>query len=473
MKKIFCVTILSLGLMSCSDFLDEKLKGSFTSDNIYSNADQAGTAVNGIYNGATYSVNLWKFGDVASDDALKGGNEGDQSELTGLDDFTANSANGAIAEFWQNTYETVIRANNVINGVVATNMDAELKQRYIGEAKFLRAYSYFQLVNIFGKVPLKLFPQDSPEHIHVPLSEVSSIYTQIEKDLREAAPALPITYKATEVGRVTRGAAYGLLAKVQLYQNKYTEALANIKLLEDLDIYELDIYGNLFKLGSENSKEVIFALCFKSDEIPATGNSLNQWLAPLSEGGYYFDAPTQTYVDCFTEKQVNGDDDLRLDTSIGRDGKPWLNGDVFSSSWSATGYLVKKHNQPLSEVPAGRKGDGGLSYIYLRYADILLIKAECLNELHKPDQAETELNFVRNRAGLVSVNGNDEATVRDMVRTERRRELGFEFHRFFDLMRWGKEAATQALGSDFKWQEPRFYFPLPQTELDSNSALYK
>ncbi len=473
MKKLIYISVLSLGLLSCDDFLDEKLKGSFNGDKIFENIDMAELAVNGVYNGAAYSTNLWKFGDVASDDAVKGGNPGDQASLNEIENFEAKGDNGAINEFWQNTYETIARANNVVAGVPGVSGDETTKARYIAEAKFLRAFSYFQLVNIFGEVPLKLYPQIKNESIHVPLSSVPAIYAQIEKDLTEAAPDLSAKYRGSNnEGIVTQGAVYGLMAKVRLYQGKYSDALQSIQNLEDLNIYGLDTYENLFKLGNENSKEAVFALRFKSDETPACGNSLNQWLAPLDEGGYYFDAPTQDYVDCFDEKQTNGSDDLRLDASIGRDGMPWLNGNYFSSSWSAaTGYLVKKHNQPLSEVPAGRKGDGGLAYIYLRYADILLMKAECLNETHHPELAETELSTVRTRAGLASVSGKSEAVLRDLIRKERRRELGFEFHRFFDLMRYGKEAATAALGSKFKWQEPRFYFPLPQSELDTNTAL--
>lgn len=471
MKKIIYMVCLSLGLVSCSDFLDEKLKYENSSENIFANEVLARGALNGVYNAATYSVNLWKIGDVASDDALKGGSDGDQSELVGIEDFSADRANGTLAGFWKNTFETINRANNVIHGIATTDMDQTLKNQYIGEAKFLRAYSYFQLVNIFGKAPLKTLPQNMEGSIHIPLSDASVLYGQIEKDLGEAATALPVSYDVNNLGRVTRGAAYGLLAKAQLYQNKYSDALGTIELLEALNMYGLDRYTNLFKLGNESSKETIFAIRFMSDQTPTCSNPLNQWLAPLDENGYFFDAPTQNYVDCFTEKQVNGEEDLRIDASIGREGKPWLNNDVFSSSWSPTGYLVKKHNQPLSEVPFATKGDGGLAYIYLRYADILLMKAECLNETHKPDLAEIELNQVRNRAGLASVSGNGENTVRELIRTERRRELGFEFHRFFDLMRWGKEAATAALGENFKWTEPRFYYPVPQAEYDSNQGI--
>lgn len=471
MKKIIYIVCLSLGLVSCSDFLDEKLKYEYGSDNIFKSEEQARGTLTGVYNAAATSVNLWKVGDVASDDAVKGGNPGDQADLGRIEDFSADRANGVLYELWKNTYETINRANNVISGIVSTPMDQTLKNQYIGEAKFLRAYSYFQLVNIFGKVPLKLIPQQETGGIHVPFSEVSAIYTQIEKDLGDAAGALPKEYASNNLGRVTKGAAYGLLAKVQLYQKKYTAALENIQLLEGLGVYDLDDYANLFKLGNENSKESVFAIRFMSDQTPVCSNPLNQWLAPADENGYYMDAPTQNYVDCFTEKQISGEEDPRIDLSIGRDGKPWLNDNLFSASWSETGYLVKKHNQPLTEVPLGTKGDGGMSYIYLRYADILLMKAECLNETHQPSLAEIELNQVRNRSGLSSVSGNGENSVRELIRTERRRELGFEFHRFFDLMRWGKEVATAALGENFKWTEPRFYFPVPQGEYDSNQGI--
>ncbi|WP_419033270.1 RagB/SusD family nutrient uptake outer membrane protein, partial [Dysgonomonas gadei] len=139
--------------------------------------------------------------------------------------------------------------------------------------------------------------------------------------------------------------------------------------------------------------------------------------------------------------------------------------------WSITGYLVKKHNQPLAEVPAGTKGDGGLPYIYLRYADILLMKAEAYTEANDLDMAAAALKLVRDRAGLAYTKPVNQEQMRSVIYLERRRELGFEFHRFFDLMRWGKDVATQALGSDFKWQEPRYYFPIPQNELDSNNGI--
>jgi len=355
------------------------------------------------------------------------------------------------------------------------SIDATLKNRLIGEAKYLRAYSYFNLVNIFGKVPLKLEPQLTTATINVPLSETNAIYAQIEKDLTEAAAVLPASYPASDKGRITQGAAYGLLAKADLYQQKYTECLTNIQALENLHQYKmLSNYANLFKPGAEDSTEVVFGIRYANTAASSLGNGLNVWFASPTEGGYYFNAPTQSYVDVFVQKTADGNDDPRLDASIGRDGKPWFNNTVFSSSWSeATGYLVKKYDE---DAKVGvTKSQSTVPYQSMRYADILLMKAEALNELGGADavgNAAIEVNKVRQRVNLASdLTTTTQSDMRVVIQNERRKELGFEFHRFFDLMRWGQATAEAALGTDFKWTAPRFYFPIPQSEKDTNKAL--
>jgi hypothetical protein len=307
----------------------------------------------------------------------------------------------------------------------------------------------------------------------VGLSDVPAIYAQIEKDLTEAIAVLPVSYP-TEAGRVTQGAALALLAKADLYQKKYTECLANIQTLENLHKYDLvKNYADLFKAGAEDSVEVIFGVRYINNTEVSLGNNLSVWFSPAIEGGYYFDAPTQSYVDAFVDKTVGGLDDPRLDASIGREGKPWFNNSTFSSTWSeATGYLVKKYDEDTRVGVA--KDQSTIPYNGIRYADIVLMKAEALNELGGANavaNAATEVNRVRSRAQLAPTTAATQAAMQTVIRNERRKELGFEFHRFFDLMRWGQAAAEEALGADFKWVEPRFYFPLPQSELDTNKAL--
>ncbi|HML86152.1 MAG TPA: RagB/SusD family nutrient uptake outer membrane protein, partial [Bacteroidales bacterium] len=148
----------------------------------------------------------------------------------------------------------------------------------------------------------------------------------------------------------------------------------------------------------------------------------------------------------------------RLDATIGRDGVEWLNGAPFQASWSPSGYLTKKHQQPLTEVSITFKGDGDLDYIYLRYADVLLMKSEAFNEIGNVDSSLANLNKVRTRARnsiageiptdlLNPVIERGQSALRKIIQHERRVELGQEFHRYFDLMRWGKQVAESALGS--------------------------
>jgi len=350
MKSKIYITIIfiaALSMLSCEDFLTTDLRGEYTTESFYNSAENATMSVNAIYN-SLYGNTLWIFGDVASDDAVKGGNAGDQADINAINDFSAKSDNGVLNTFWQSTYETISRANNAITNIPGIEMDDALKNRLLGEAKFLRAYSYFNLVNIFGKVPLKLEPQNKTATIYIELSDENKIYTQIEQDLTDAVAALPDAYPA-EKGRVTKGAAYALLAKAQLYQKKYAECLTSIQSLEGLNQYALlDNYADLFQSGAEDSVEVIFGLRYLNNTEVSLGNHLNVWFAPSIEGGYYFNAPTQSYVDAFTERTVDDKEDPRLDASIGRNGKPWFNNRTFSASWSeATGYLVRKYNEDM------------------------------------------------------------------------------------------------------------------------------
>jgi hypothetical protein len=197
------------------------------------------------------------------------------------------------------------------------------------------------------------------------------------------------------------------------------------------------------------------------------GSHLNQYFSPPKDNGYYFNVPMQNFVNEF-EKTAADIVDPRLDYTLGRAGQKWVNGEDFDPAWSPTGYLQKKHMQPLKEEPI--VGDASLNYVYLRYADLLLTKAEALNELGRPAEALIPLNAVRKRAresylydadlpgfGVVpadllpDISSTNQQTVRDAIRHERRVELGFEFHRFFDLMRYGQQVADAALVTQGKW----------------------
>lgn len=468
MKKYLAIITIAILAVSCN-FLDEDLKGGYTSENYYTSSSKAEMAVNAVYN-SLYNNILWMFGDVASDDSVKGGDAGDQPQINEINDLNATTDNGSLNTFWSDTYETISRANNVIEYVGEMGIDSKLKDRLVGEAKFLRAYSYFNLVNIFGSVPLKTKPQNTSENIHVGLSGIDKIYDLIDADLTDAAGTLT----DTKDGRANRSAAYALLAKSKLFQGKYAEAVEAINSFESVNAgYALETdYANLFKTGGENSKESIFAIRYGNSKITSRGNSLNVWFSPaVEEGGYHFNQPTDDYVACFDEKTAAGGDDPRLDASIGRDGKPWFNGTTFDAAWgNETGYLVKKYDEDKVEGLA--KSQSTIPQHRIRYAEVLLLKAEALNEASASNvgAAASALNQVRNRAGLANTSAGTQSAMRDAIRKERRRELGFEFHRFFDVMRYGKEYAVAALGTG-AWSAERYYFPIPQSETDANAAL--
>ncbi len=478
---------------ACSDFLDEDLQGVYSSDTFYKTKEQAISALNATYEIMAFTtINncLWVFGDVASDDAIKGGNPGDQSEIEFIDAFETMPANGFVENIWQHYFAGITRANNVIYYVPDIQMDTDLKSRIIGEAKFLRAYFYFNLVNIFGEVPLKTSAILNTEDLHVPVSSVEDIYLQIETDLQEATAVLPESYSASDKGRITRGGAYGLLAKTYLYQDRWPETLDAITEIEKQAIYDLLlVYRDNFSVSYENNIESLIEIQHLSEQSPGEGSYLNQWFSPRKENGYYFNAPVQDLVD---EYEVTGEGvvDPRLDYTIGRAGGTWLNGEPFDPAWSPTGYLGKKHVQPLSEIPSGTKGDADLNYTYMRFAEVLLMKAEALNESGSTPEALDPLNRVRKRAResyiyddtisqggavpenlLNDISSNDQQVVRDAIRHERRVELAMEFHRFFDLVRYGADAAEAALADKgFVFDEHR-YFPVPQSEIDANNAI--
>lgn len=485
------ITLLAIVAGACSDFLQEDLQGTYSNSTFYQTEAHALLAIAGVYNAASFvstDNNLWVFGDVASDDAIKGGLAGDQSDIQFIDEFNYSRNNGAIEKIWKHYFEGISRANYLLYYGPGITMNDDLKKRILGEAKFLRAYFYFNLVNIFGEVPLKLNPPLNPIEINKGKSSVADIYSQIELDLHEAIDVLGTTYTGLDLGRVTKGAGLGLLAKVLVYQQKWDASLTAIESVDGIGLYSLEsVYKNNFIDSTQNNRESLFEIQHLSSQLPKLGSYLNQYFSPAKSNGYYFNVPLQNFVDEF-EKTNTAIFDPRLDYTVGRAGKKWINGEAFDAAWSPTGFLQRKHVQPVNEEPI--IGDASLNYVYLRYADILLLKAEALNELGRTSEALLPLNAVRKRAresylfdkdivgfGIIptallpDVPSSSQSALRDAIRHERRVELGFEFHRYFDLMRYGTLAAEAALaGTGFIYSKHR-YFLIPQSEIDTNPLI--
>ena len=491
---ILFMLLLFLINAGCKKFITKDIVGQYPESEFYTTQAQALLAINAAYQPLAFTTSnnnrLWVFGDVPSDDAAKGGNPGDQADIEFIDQFNINSTNGNLASIWALLYDGITRCNLVLNKVPPIVMDTNLQARILAEAKFLRAYYYFELINIFGDVPIVLVPLD-PDELQITQSPVQEIFeTVVETDLIDAAVHLPVSYGGPDVGRVTSGAANALLAKAYLFQGKWDKAASAAAQVVNSNTYELlPVYSQNFNAAFKNSKESVFEVQHLTGQDPKLGNELNQYFAPQIDGGYYFNAPTQSFVDEF-EKTAAGTFDPRLDYTVGRDSMPWFNSRVFDKTWSpATGYLTRKHQQPLSEV--GNKSDGNINYVAIRYADVLLWYAEALNESGQSTQALVPLNQVRKRAResylhdsllagyplvppdlLPDVTSLSQSDLRRAIQQERRVELGFEFHRYFDMIRWGKDYATQALSDkpNFNYDLHK-HFPIPQIERDRNKAL--
>ncbi len=508
MKKFFIYItfffLLVIGGISCKKFLNTEVLGDYPDTQFYKTAIQAEQAINAAYQPLNFTSSsqnrLWVFGDIASDDAEKGGDPGDQADIDLIDQFNISPINGNLGNEWGTLYEGISRCNIVLARVPSIDMDKTAQAGILAEARFLRSWYYFTLVNIFGDVPVILEPKNT-EELQIPQTAASIIFeTVIEPDLLNAAASLPASYGNADLGRATSGAAIALLAKAYLYQNKWDSAAASAQLVIASAQYGLmPLYSQDFSADYKNNKESVFEVQHLSNQVPSTGNSLNQWFAPRIDGGYGFDAPTQSFVDEF-EVTPAGVYDPRLDYTIGRDSMRWFNGEIFSKLWSPTGYLTRKHQQPFSEIPINLKGDASINYTDIRYADVLLWYAEALNELGRGSEAIVPINQVRKRAresylyddslayyhydtatslgtiptGLLpDLVYTDQISLRAQIQHERRVEFGFEFHRFFDIIRWGETYATAAMSGvpNFNYTTNK-HFPIPQSERDTDKALH-
>lgn len=497
-KKYILAILVTLTVFlfpRCEKFLDEELKGQRSDQQSFESAEDAELFLTGAYNILTFAVadnRIWVFGDIASDDAAKGGIAGDQADIGLIDDFNVSTDNGNLETVWSIYYEGVSRANKLLDNIDGINMDEERKSQIIGEAKFLRAYFYYWLTNIYGDIPVHV-TTPTPQEMQKAATPIYNIQTEvIIPDLIDAAARLPESFTGADLGRAGKYAALALLGKMYLFVENWGKAEETLRQVEEVQLFELEkVYRYNFEYATKDNPEIIFAVQHLSGQNPWLGNRLNQWFAPRAENGYGFDVPTQSFVDEF-EMTTDSVYDPRLDYTVGQAGQAWFNDTVmFDPEWSPTGYMQKKYLQPQSEVPLELKADGQLNYVFIRYADVLLMLAEALNEGGNSGAAVDYVNLVRTRAresylyddklpgygnippGLLPpVEGGGQVQARNAIRHERRVELGFEFHRYFDVIRYGPEYANQVFQDkpNFNYEKDK-HFPIPQSELDTNFEL--
>lgn len=413
----------------------------------------------GVYGNFTefsYAFSWLGVTEIISDNADKGSSPSDTgADKDLLDNFQFTSTSGSIRSMWTIWYKTIGRATNAIEVTEDFGLqDEALKNRLIGEAQFLRALNYFFLVRYFGDVPLQ---QQSLE-VRAPQDEV---YDFIIQDLRNAESVLPLKseYAPQDLGRATKGAAQTLLAKVYLQRENWTEALNYANQVINSGEYGLEPnYEDIWKEEFENGIESIFEIQARGESI-AHGiqqYSTTQGARGPSGWGWGFNSPTQDLVDAYDSEG----DEIRKNGTIIFAGETLFDGREVSPNVENPRYNQKAY----SSANAGA-GDGDKNMRLLRYAEVLLIKAEAANELGDQATALDALNQVRARVELGPVTTTNQQELREIIWKERRLELAFEHDRWFDLLRTGQAAEVmQAHGKNFV-EDKHELFPIPEEQL--------
>lgn len=466
---IAMILVMILTTFSCTDILDKDPIATLDAGSFFKTQEDAEQAINAAYNPLLFNNTngnyYWAFAILTADEAITGG-DGSRAGLVEMEAFSYTPRTEELNNFWKVQYKGINQCNLVLDKIEGIDMSEEVKNRITGEALFLRSYYYFLLTQVFGDVPLYLniLP---PEELRIPRSSVSEIYEQIIADCTTAAALLPVSYDPGNIGRATKGAALALRAKTHLYSKNWTAVISTIEEIENLGIYELvDDYSDNFSINNQNNSESVWEIQHANLELNV-GNFLNQWWASRKVEGYGFAEAKKTYVESF-----EAGDPRRAFTVASRE-ENYL-GLVYKGSFSSTGHSPVKFIQPDST--ATQKADGDINYPAIRYAEVLLWKAEALVELGRLTDAEIPLEQVRARARAQSANpgtalpyviATTQQQMRDAVRYERKVELGFEMHRFFDLVRWG--LASELLEGFVTGKHE--VFPLPQIEIDLNNEL--
>jgi len=466
LKIIFFVSIFQL--IACEGILDKEPIAILDAGSFFQNEADAVQAVNAAYSPLLFNNGnnnfYWAFAEVTGDAAIPGG-DGSRPGIVEMESFTYTPRTEELNDFWKLQYKGVTQCNLVLDNLEKISFNELTKNRIMGEALFLRSYYYFLLTQVFGDVPmyLKVTP---PDQLKIAKSTKDVIYAQILKDCEKAATLLPINHTADNIGRASKGAALALAAKTSLYQKDYNKVITYVSEIKALNVYKLiSDYRQNFQKLTQNNSESVWEIQHTNLEL-GVGNFLNQWWASRKFLGYGFAEVTPSYVQSF---ETN---DPRLKFTVAMNNDPYF-GLIYKNSFSSTTFSPRKFLQADAELT--QKADGDINYPAIRFAEVLLWEAEAYTELGRMQEALVPLEIVRARARAQSTNpaalpaivSTDQNVVRQAVRNERKVELGFELHRFFDLVRWG--IAGDLLPGFQKGKHE--VFPLPQTEIDLNPSL--
>jgi len=462
----------------CDSFLDPKPEDVLSPDNFYKSSTDAIAAVNGVYEQQKWMHQLayWYMSDISTDDIGASPNFGSDGHR--LSEWTFDATEWPMGDVWGNAYKIINRSNTVLDRVPAITMDATLKARVLGEARFLRALAYFDLVRYFGDVPLLEHEVTSLSDVTPPRAPAASVYALIEADLSQAATDLPASYGSGDLGRATSGAARSLLAKAYLQQHKYTQAAQAAGQVIASGRYSLLAnWKDVFAISRElTNSESIFELNYDGTLDPGAGSVATLFALPAGYPGgdaYGLMYLTPSAVAMYAPNDKRGLGGTYI-TSPYTDKMGRVVTFTLPSQNAINKYLDETNTRNMTQRGWAAQDN---NWIILRYADVLLMYAEAVNEggTAQGMTKEAALNLVRQRAGLDPVGALSQGAFRDAVRLERRREFVFEGQRWFDLARYGILDAVirdkqAAIGVNVHGV-PGPLFPLPQGELDRNPNL--
>lgn len=471
-KKLLIVLITCITCYpSCrKSFLTEEPRTVTINDLINNPQDGAQRLIAAVYS-KLYDWNVHTFSwigisSITSDDADKGSDPGDfGTDKNLLDNWTFDASSLSFDELWIGNFEGIGRATYALKLIPGMNISEAEKNRYIGEAKLLRAYFYWNLVRTFGGVPKIDHVLESQADIQASSIRVSAeeIYAFMEEDLQDAITKLPVTTNINERGRVSKGAAQAIFSKVLLYQKKWSQAKAMCDVIISGNQYSLlSNYALIWREVGEFSAESIW-------EVNAIGTTPNKGIenyfvvqAPRGAGGlgWGFNTPTQNLMDAYEPG------DTRKAATIMQRGQTLWDGFVVNTGASNLYYNYKSYVSKTNETFNGDDVNTNKNLRIFRYGEILLIKAETENELNDTTAAKSALNQLRVRAGLSPVNAISQAVMRNTIYKERRVEMAFEHDRMFDLRRTGRAVTVlQAAGKAF--DSPKHdLFPIPQHQIN-------
>jgi hypothetical protein len=465
-RSLIKTAIVSLLIMivagGCKKFLTNEIPGAFPENDFYKTDDDVTQAVTGVYDmmQAHYNNNwasIYMIKSLLSDESNCGGNNsGDQPGYQTLDDYTFDATNDKVRDAWRMCYFSIYRANKVIN---KSDDLTPLRKRLIAEAKTLRAYNYFELVTLWGDVPLVLDDIPPSQFTSTPRAPKADVYKQIEKDLTEAAAVLPLksAYSLADRFRVSKGTAQALLGKTYLYEQKWSDAATQFDLVINSNVYSVaPSIAVAFSQAGEFGQESIFEISYSNGRSYDWGNF--PWgAAPESNihiqlmgprGDFYTKAPADSLIAGwgFIRPKTKLWNAFIADGSVARRNQSIMSqaeliaaGGNWSApaDWDYEGFFQRKYGSFANQTggPIGEL-NYGTNWRQIRYSDVLLMAAEAYYRTDEP-KARGYINQIRQKRGVPDVTATGAALFEAIVR-ERQVELAFEGVRFQDLVRWGR-----------------------------------